>query len=128
MQTATTTPKVSNGNFGRIARVGATTTLASTLINALIFALVSLPAESVPLAAVVIVTLMGGVAATVGYAILTRLLTAQNANRVMWAGIVLVLLGFAFNPFTIPNVSAMTIVTLQVMHLDAALPAWRLTR
>ena len=128
MTTTTTTFSSTNRNFGRIVRTGAVTTVGALLVNALLFTLGNLPTEFVPFGAVMGMTFMGGFAATIGYALLARFLAQQTANRIMLVGTVFVLLGFAYNPFTIPNVSMATIVMLQIMHLVAALPAIRLTR
>lgn len=125
MTTATT---VANRNFSRILRIGAPTTIGAMLVNALLATLGNLPTDFVPFAAVVSVTFMGGLAAIIGIAVLSRFLTKETTNRIMWIGIVLVLLGFAYNPFTIPNVSVLTIVILQMMHIVAALPALRLVQ
>lgn len=123
MTTATT---VANRNVGRILRIGAPTTIGAMLVNALLATLGNLPTDFVPFAAVVSVTFMAGLTAIIGIAVLSRFLTEKTTNRVMLVGIVLVLLGFAYNPFTIPNVTITTIVILQMMHIVAALPALRL--
>ncbi len=127
MMTTTTSP-VTNWNFGRILRIGAPTTIGAMVVNALLATLGNLPADFVPLAAVLGMTFMGGLSAIIGYAVLTRFLTQKTTNRVMLIGVALVLLGFAYNPFTIPNASVATIIILQIMHIVAALPALRLTR
>ncbi|WP_420630350.1 hypothetical protein [Candidatus Leptofilum sp.] len=126
--TTTTTSPITDWNIGRILRIGAPTTVGAMLANALLATLGNLPTDIVPLAAVVGLTFAGGFTAIIGYALLSRFLTQKTTNRVMLAGVVLVLLGFAYNPFTIPNVTVLTVVILQIMHLVAALPAIRLTR
>lgn len=126
MATTKTTSDVKNGNFGRTLRIGAITTVGAMLVNALLFTLGNLPTDFVPFGAVMGMTFMGGFAAIIGYAIMTRFLAQKTADRVMLIGVACVLAGFAFNPFTIPNVSITTIVILQLMHVVAALPAMRL--
>lgn len=121
----TTTSSAANGHFGQILRTGALTTATALLVNGLLFTISNLPTE-VPLPAVLSMTFIGGVAAIIGYALLNRFLTQKTTNRVMLIGVACVLAGFAFNPFTIPNVSITTIVILQLMHVAAALPAMRL--
>lgn len=126
MATTTTTSNIKNRNFGRTLRIGTITTVGAMLVNALLFTLGNLPTDFVPFGAVMGMTFMGGFAAIIGYAIMTRFLAQKTADRVMLIGVACVLTGFAFNPFTIPNVSITTIVILQLMHVAAALPAMRL--
>lgn len=124
----TTTSSVTNRNFGQTLRSGTLATAGAMAVNGLLFTLGNLPPEFVPFGAVMGMTFMGGLTAIIGYLILTRFLAQKTAVRVMWVGVALVLLGFAYNPFTIPNASVATILILQLMHLVAALPAIRLTR
>jgi hypothetical protein len=134
--TKNSTPSVTG--FGRILRVGLNTTILASAINALLFlsaSSVTFPATAltpqgtpVTLAPVVMMTLFGGIAATIGYLILSKLLAQKTAKIVMLAGSALVLIGMFFNPFGIENAPVAQIVVLEIMHLVAALPAWRLTR
>lgn len=119
-------------------RKGAIGTVIAVVVNAALFLIGStftFPAEAlsplgepVTLGPVIIMTLLAGVVATIGYLVLTRFLTLRNANIVMWVVTVLVLIGMVYGPFGIENVPLAEIVILEIMHLVAAIPVYWLTR
>lgn len=121
-----------------IWRNGVIATVVATVINAVLYlagSTFTFPAEAVSpfgdpitLVPVVLATVFGGVAATIGYTVLTRLLSLQLANRIMWIGIILVLIGMTPGPFGIENVSIAQVIIMQVMHFVAAIPVVMLTR
>ena len=124
--------------IAQTARTGLTAAVAAVVINALLFLIGSIftfpddaltpLGEPVGLAPVIVVSAVGGIAATVGYMVLLRFLTKTNANRVMWAFTVLVLIAMFRNPFGIENVPMAEVVILEIMHFVAALPVFALTR
>jgi hypothetical protein len=135
----TVTPSESKPALGAIWKNGLIATAIAVIINALLFLLGStftFPAEALtPMGApitigpVVILTLLAGLVATIGYTVLTRFLAISTANRVMWIVAVVVLIGMFFSPFGIENVPLAEIVILEVMHLVAGLiPVYLLTR
>ena len=124
--------------IGGIVRTGLIAAVVAIVVNALLFFIGSLftfpdnaltpTGDPVTIVPVVVVTLFGGIAATVGYIVLTRFLAKATANRVMLIGGALVLIGMFFNPFSIENVPVAEIVILEIMHIVAAWPVWQLTR
>ena len=72
------------------------------------------PVDSV---AIVLFSVFSTVAAIVVYFLLHRFLDVARASQVFLILAVVILLVMAYNPFTIPDVPAMQIVLLEVMHL-----------
>jgi len=129
----------SNPALAVVWRTGIVAAVVATVINAILFLVGSLftfpddaitpMGEPISLALVVIVTFIGGIVATIGYTALTRFLPVKVANRVMWVGAIIVLLGMGLQPFGIENVPVAQIIILEIMHLVASLlPVGGLTR
>ena len=125
--------------IGAIWNRGLTAAGGATVVNALLFFMGSsftFPPEAltpmgqpITIGPVVVMTLLAGVAATVGYTIFTRYWVPIMANRITWVGAAVVLVGMFFSPFGIENASAAQVVILEIMHLVAGLvPVYFLIR
>ena len=77
--------------------------------------------QPVSLPPVIIATLMGGAAATIGYIVLTRFLAVPTARRVLLVLAIIVLIAMAFTPFGITEVPTAQIIILNIMHVVAGL-------
>lgn len=78
---------------------------------------------------VAISTIVGGVLAFGGYALVRRFVPALHRPNRLYALAVLLLVLLAYGPFTIENVGAAQIVVMQLMHVVAGLvPLYALLR
>ncbi|MEM9005699.1 MAG: DUF6069 family protein [Cyanobacteria bacterium P01_F01_bin.86] len=121
-----------------IFRQGCTATVMAVFINLALYLIGStftFPANAiaptgdpVTVAPVILASILGGLAATIGYLLLTRFFSRVMAKRIVWVLTGLTLAGMFFTPFGIENVPIAQIVILEIMHLVAALPVWWLTR
>lgn len=131
--TTTETPANTKPSIGGIIRNGAIAGVLAIVVNAVLYLgaaalgwfpdTVLTPAGvPITLMPVIMITLGGAIAGTIGYLILSRFLSRQKAN--LWFTIlaVIVLVVMAITPFQIPGAPMMQIVTLQIMHLVAGLP------
>ncbi len=125
--------------FGRTAMRGLPAAVVAVGINAVLYligsAFGSFPEDvltpmgtPIQLIAVVIMTLGGGIVATVGYFVLTRFLSVKMAKIAMWILGILVLGGMFFSPLSL-ELPLFGIVLLEIMHFVAGLlPLGALTR
>lgn len=125
---------------GQTALKGLPATVIAVGINVVLFligsALGAFPEEvltpmgtPIQLVAVAVMTLLGGVVATMGYFVLTRYLSLRVAKIVMWVVAVLVLGGMFMAPLRLEGLPKFGIFLLEAMHFIAALlPIGRLTR
>lgn len=130
--TTTITHYDTKPTLGSIVRAGAIGIVVAAIINALLYfistAIGALPAmasmgQPITLLPVLTFTIGGGLAATIGYLILTRFLTHGRANTVFVIIASLVIIGMAFTPITsVVEPTVMTVVMLEIMHLATALP------
>lgn len=130
--TPTTTKLATKPSIGSIIRAGAIGIVIATVINVILYLISTtigaLPAmatmgQPITLVPVLTFTIGGGIAATIGYLILTRFLTHGRANTVFVIIASLVIIGMAFTPITsVVEPTVMTVVMLEIMHLAAALP------
>jgi hypothetical protein len=74
--------------------------------------------QPINLQAVLTMSVMSGLGATVVYAILTRL--TSNPARWFYVAAAIVFLFMFFSPFSLPGVTTAQIVALEVMHLTTA--------
>ncbi|RLT38641.1 MAG: hypothetical protein DWI57_11650, partial [Chloroflexi bacterium] len=66
---------------------------------------------------ILIISIMSTVGAIVGYFVLSRIFSVARAKQIFTILAVLVLLGMATTPFSIPDVPMLQIVLLEVMHV-----------
>lgn len=125
--------------IGRLAQYGLISTLIATLINAILYFIgtqftfpddaltpLGVPVTIMP---VVLITLLSGIVATIGYIVLTRFVPVATARRLFWILVAVVLIVMFFPPFNITNVPFAEVMILQTMHLVAGLlPAYHLTK
>ena len=126
-------------SVGSLAVTGGIAAVVAAVINAVLFlvgnALGAFPedvltplGEPISLVPVVLMTIVGGIAATVGYIVLTRFLSVRNAKIALWVIGALVLFGMFFSPLGLEGMPALGIFLLEVMHFVAGLmPIGRLT-
>ena len=130
--TTTTTTLATKPAIGSIVRAGAIGIVIAAVINALLYfistAIGALPAmasmgQPITLLPVLTFTIGGGLAATIGYLILTRFLAHGRANTVFVIIASLVLIGMAFGPITsVVEPTVIAVLILEIMHLAAGLP------
>jgi hypothetical protein len=125
---------------GRVAMRGVPATIIAVGINVVLFligsALGAFPEDvltplgtPIQLVAVAAMTLGGGIAATLGYFVLTRFLKMRMAKIALWIVGVIVLIVMFFSPLSLEGMPALGIFLLEVMHFMAGLlPIGRLTR
>ena len=78
----------------------------------------------VDVTAVIAASLMGSIVGTIGYFILTRVLTLKLARQIFIGGMVLALIGMFFGPFGIPNAPVLQIILLEIMHFVVGGALW----
>ena len=71
----------------------------------------------VTLSAVIVMSVMASVVATIVYLVMTRILSRERANRWFTILAVVVLVGMFFSPFSITNAPTIQIVLLEIMHV-----------
>lgn len=118
--------------IGSIVRAGVIGIVIATVLNVILYfistAIGALPVmasmgQPITLIPVLTFTIGGGLAATIGYLILSRFLTHRRANTVFVIIASLVIVGMAFTPVTsVVEPTVITVVMLEIMHLAAALP------
>jgi hypothetical protein len=112
--------------------MGAAGVIVASLVNAALFAATSsfafppdaiIAGAGVPvnLAAVIVSTVVGGVLAVGGYALLRRFLPSFNRPGRLYALAALALLLLAYFPFTIQNIGGAQIIMMQLMHVVAGI-------
>lgn len=122
-------------SLGEVAKAGGTAVAVAIAVNVVLYligaAVGAFPPDAltpmgvpVDVTAVIAVSLMGSLVGTIGYFILTRVLTLQLARQVFTGGVVLVLIGMFFSPFGIPNAPALQIILLEIMHLVVGGALW----
>lgn len=123
-----TKPMTTRPSIGGIIKNGAIAGIGSMVINAVLYfigaAMNAFPADiltpmgqPMTIGPVVSVTLMGAVAGTLGYLVLTRFLPAATANRWFTILAVLVIILMVFTPLQLPGLPMMGVVLLEIMHL-----------
>jgi uncharacterized membrane protein len=124
----TTTLSQPKAALGTIWRKGTTAAVIAAIVNGVLFfvgsAAGAFPATvitpmgtPITLAAVLISSVVGILVGTLGYTILNWL--TANPNRWFTILAVIVLILFAYNPFTLAGAPMLMIVFLEIMHLVA---------
>lgn len=121
-----------------IFRKGGTATIVAVVTNVALYVIGStftFPANAitptgnpVTIAQVVFASILGGLAGTISYLLLTRFFSKVTTNRIIWILTGIVLVGMFFTPFKIKNAPVTQIIILEIMHLITTLPVWLLTR
>jgi hypothetical protein len=115
--------------WGRVLRAGLLATVAAVVVNIVVYfiasALGAMPqdvitpmGQPINLQAVLTMSVMAGLGATIVYGILTRL--TSNPVRWFYIAAAIVFLFMFFSPFSLPGVTTAQIVALEVMHLTTA--------
>lgn len=131
--TTTETPANTKPSIGGIVKNGAIAGSIAIVVNAILYfgaaalgwfpdTVLTPAGVPITLTPVIMITLGGTIAGTVGYLILSRFLSRQKAN--LWFTIlaVIVLVVMAVTPLQLPGAPMGQIVTLEIMHLVAGLP------
>lgn len=111
-------------------------TVSAMLLNLLLYKLGSfdssiITAANAPLQAfnVILLTVLSGIAAIIGYIVLTRFLAPKVARPIMWGIALVAFILLAFGPPTgITGIGTKEIILLEIMHIVALLPVHLLTR
>ena len=128
MSTEVRSPLDAKPSVGGVIKNGAIAGVIGVVVNAILYFIGSAmgafpetvlnPAgQPITLVPVIIVTLVGAIAGTIGYLILSRLMLKPLADRWFTILAVIVLIGMAFTPFSLPGAPTSMIVFLEIMHL-----------
>ena len=118
-----------------VAKAGGTAAAVAIAANAVLYligsAVGAFPPDAltpmgvpVDVTAVIGASVMGSLAGTIGYFILTRVLALKLARQVFTGGVVLALIGMFFTPFGIPNAPVLQIILLEIMHVVVGGALW----
>lgn len=122
-------------SVGQVAKAGGTAVAVAIAVNVVLY-LIGAAAGAFPpdaltpmgvpvdVTAVIAASLMGSLVGTIGYFILTRVLTLKLARQIFIGGMVLALIGMFFGPFGIPNAPVLQIILLEIMHFVVGGALW----
>lgn len=128
MSTTSQTVENAKPSIGGIFKNGAIAAGIAAVVNVVLYwiggALNAWPPEAltgmgvpVALPAVIGMTVIASITATIVYLVMSRILSRERANRWFIILAVLVLVMMFFTPFTITNVPTVQIVLLEIMHV-----------
>jgi hypothetical protein len=128
MSTELHSPLDTKPSVGGVIKNGAIAGVIGIVINAILYfigaAMGAFPptvlnpaGQPITIVSVITVGLVGAIAGTIGYLILSRIMVQPLANRWFVILAVIVLIGMAFTPFTLPGAPTSMIVFLEIMHL-----------
>ncbi len=128
MSTEVRSPLDAKPSAGGVIKNGAIAGVIGVVVNAILYFIGSAmgafpetvlnPAgQPITLVPVIIVTLIGAIAGTLGYLILSRFMVKPLANRWFTILAVIILIGMAFTPFSLPGAPTSMIVFLEIMHV-----------
>ncbi len=128
---STALPKPSIGTIWKAGILGA---VVAAAVNALLYfigrPLGAFPSDvltpmglPIELPAVIMLSVVGVLAGTLVYTLLTRFLSTARANRWFVIIAIIVLIAMAASPFSLPGAPMSQIIVLEIMHLVAGVAA-----